>query len=56
MKPRPAARLMDASAQCSVLGAAYGQCVLKHYSNMTKDACQAEFAQFKACVQKHMKR
>lgn len=55
-KVRPAARLMQASAQCLELGAAYGQCVLKTYSNMSKDACEKEFLAFKTCVTKAFKK
>lgn len=55
-KVRPAARLMQASAQCLELGAAYGQCVLKTYNNMAKDACEKEFLAFKACVTKAIKK
>lgn len=55
-KVRPAARLMQASAQCLELGAAYGQCVLKTYNNISKDVCEKEFNAFKACVTKAMKK
>lgn len=55
-KIRPAARLMEASAQCSQLGAAYGECVFKSYNNIAKDACQKEFALFKECVTSKIKR
>ncbi|KAM9911607.1 hypothetical protein OXX59_007267 [Metschnikowia pulcherrima] len=55
-KVRPAARLMEASAQCSQLGAAYGDCVYKSYNNIAKDACQKEFLMFKECVSSKIKR
>lgn len=55
-KTRPVARLMQASARCADLGAAYGQCVLKTYNTIAKDGCAAEFALFKQCVLGHMKR
>lgn len=55
-KVRPAARLMQASAKCADLGSAYGECVLKTYNNISKDACQKEFVLFKECVMTQMKR
>lgn len=55
-KVRPAARLMSASAKCADLGAAYGLCVLKCYTNISKDACAKEFQLFRACVSSHMKK
>lgn len=55
-KVRPAARLMNASAKCAELGSAYGQCVLKGYANISKDACAKEFQLFRACVTASMKK
>lgn len=45
---------MQASAKCLDLGAVYGQCVLRTYNNMSKDACEKEFTAFKQCVTKAM--
>lgn len=47
---------MNASAKCAELGAAYGQCVLKTYTNISKDACAKEFQLFRACVSANMKK
>lgn len=55
-KVRPAARLMQAGAQCAELGAAYGNCVLATYNNMNKDTCKKEFDAFRSCVSANMKR
>lgn len=55
-KVRPASRLMLASAQCAEEGAIYGKCVASNYNNMSKDACQKEFLNFKACVSSKMKK
>lgn len=55
-KVRPAARLMQAGAQCADLGTAYGTCVLKTYNNMNKDTCKKEFDAFRSCVTTHLKR
>lgn len=55
-KTRPAAKLMQASAQCAELGAAYGNCVLATYNNMNKDSCKKEFDAFRSCVSKSLKR
>lgn len=57
MKPvRPAKRLVQAGAQCSVEGMAYGQCMLTKYSTMTHNACEQEFAKFKKCVDQKLKK
>lgn len=53
-KTRPAKRLMAASGKCAAEGMAYGQCVLKTYSLMAHNACEAEFTRFRACVTKHL--
>lgn len=49
-KPRPAARLMAASAQCAEKGTIYGQCILASYQTMAKGLCDKEFQAFMACV------
>ncbi|GMF06043.1 unnamed protein product [Ambrosiozyma monospora] len=47
-------QLMGATAQCATQSTAYGQCILKHYENINKDVCAAEFQVFKQCVQEHL--
>ncbi|VEU22975.1 DEKNAAC104283 [Brettanomyces naardenensis] len=49
-------KLMNATLQCTELSAAYGNCILKNYQNVTKDACVQEFMAYKKCVVKHMGR
>lgn len=55
-KVRPAAKLMKASASCSQLGSAYGDCILRTYNNIAKDTCAKEFALFKECVSAQTKK
>lgn len=49
-------RLMNATMQCSNLSVAYGNCMMKNYHSMTKDACVKEFMAYKQCVMKHLGR
>lgn len=49
-------RLMAATANCSAQSIAYGKCVASRYQNIGKDACLAEFLEFKTCVQKQLGR
>ncbi|ODV84226.1 hypothetical protein CANARDRAFT_29382 [[Candida] arabinofermentans NRRL YB-2248] len=51
---RQVTKLMNATMQCSQQSVLYGQCVLKNYENISKDACMAEFMNYKQCVQKHL--
>lgn len=53
---RPAKRLMNAGAKCSVEGAAYGKCMLDKYSTVSQNVCQQEFSRFKQCVESNLKR
>ncbi|KAI8065276.1 hypothetical protein BC940DRAFT_334940 [Gongronella butleri] len=43
-------------AACSSTSVAYGRCVAANYKDTHKDMCAKEFAAFKQCVQKAVKR
>lgn len=47
-------KLMNATLQCTVLSTAYGNCMMKNYQNVSKDACVQEFLAYKECVKKHL--
>ncbi|CDK29707.1 unnamed protein product [Kuraishia capsulata CBS 1993] len=44
-------KFMQATVSCGQQSILYGQCIMKHYQNMSKDACAAEFSAYKKCVQ-----
>lgn len=52
-KQGPARSLMAGAVKCSTEGAAYGQCVLRNYTMISKDTCAQEFMQFERCVSKN---
>lgn len=52
----PLRSLAGAVGTCSAPAQAYGQCMLKHYQNIEKNACAAEFATFQRCVQTAVRR
>ncbi|KDQ28093.1 hypothetical protein PLEOSDRAFT_18237, partial [Pleurotus ostreatus PC15] len=48
---KPLSRLaLHSTVTCSVQASAYGKCILGVYTDIRKDACQAEFAKFSQCV------
>nr|XP_031860613.1 uncharacterized protein CI109_003944 [Kwoniella shandongensis]KAA5527685.1 hypothetical protein CI109_003944 [Kwoniella shandongensis] len=48
---QPLKTLAKASQSCSAQSLAYGKCVGKSYTEVSKDMCQAEFVAFRQCVQ-----
>ncbi|KAK8847441.1 hypothetical protein IAR55_005299 [Kwoniella newhampshirensis] len=48
---QPLKTLAKASQSCSAQSLAYGKCIGKSYTEVSKDMCQAEFVAFKQCVQ-----
>ncbi|TRM69906.1 hypothetical protein BD626DRAFT_563613 [Schizophyllum amplum] len=54
---KPLARLAThATKTCAVQATAYGDCVLKTYTDVRKDICAKEFGAFKECLQTAMNR
>ncbi|CAE6422084.1 unnamed protein product [Rhizoctonia solani] len=53
---RPILKLAQASKSCTAPAKAYGQCMLASYQDARKDMCNAEFIEFKNCVQAAMGR
>jgi len=51
----PVRGIAKAMGSCSTQAQAYGQCMLKHYQQMERDACAEEFRAFKDCMQKQVR-
>ncbi|KAJ7644899.1 hypothetical protein FB45DRAFT_669979, partial [Roridomyces roridus] len=50
-KTRPLARLaLHSTATCSSDATVYGKCILATYTDVSQDACKAEFAGFAKCL------
>ncbi|KIY56395.1 hypothetical protein I307_04194 [Cryptococcus deuterogattii 99/473] len=49
---QPLKTLANASKSCAAQSVAYGKCISKSYTDVSKGMCEAEFKAFKECVQK----
>ena len=45
-----------AAGQCPAQAEKYGQCMLRHYQEMDRDVCAAEFRAFLTCVRERLQR
>ena len=52
----PLNRLSMAAGQCPAQAEKYGQCMLRHYQEMERDVCAAEFRAFLTCVRERLQR
>ncbi|KAF2480107.1 hypothetical protein BDY17DRAFT_327090 [Neohortaea acidophila] len=48
-RTRPIEKFAEATAKCTLEGAAYGKCIASNYQNVSKDMCAKEFMMLKDC-------
>ncbi|GLB37484.1 putative mitochondrial respiratory chain complex I assembly [Lyophyllum shimeji] len=47
---------LHTTSTCASQASVYGKCIVANYTDVQKDMCKEEFAQFKRCLRNAMKR